>query len=100
MRNSWTIWALRKPDKEQILAAEMCFSRETAGYTLIDRKRNEDIQRELKVTPILKNIFGSILEELTRACRTDGFEPLPKNGLAVYIDGGVPKRKTAKETGR
>ena len=36
-------WALRKKDEQRISAAEMRFLRKTAGYTLMDRKRNENI---------------------------------------------------------
>ena len=50
------IWALRKTDKKRITAAEMRFLRRTAGYTLLDRKRNTDILDEIKTTPILRKI--------------------------------------------
>ena len=39
-------------------------------------------------------------QELAEACRTNGLEPLPKSGPAVYADGEAPKKKTGKETGR
>lgn len=49
-------WVLRKKDKQRISAAEMKFLRKTAGYTLLDRKRNESIQNELKITPVVRRV--------------------------------------------
>jgi hypothetical protein len=34
----------------------MKFLRRTAGYTLLDHKKNEDILQELNTTPVLKKI--------------------------------------------
>lgn len=34
----------------------MKFLRRTAGYTLLDRKRNESIQNELKITPVVRRV--------------------------------------------
>lgn len=50
------VWALKKSDKRRITAVEMKFLRRSAGYTLLDKKRNEVIQEELGVTPIIKKI--------------------------------------------
>ena len=49
-------WVLRKRDKRRITAAEMRFLRKSAGYTMLDRKRNEAIQNELNVTPVIKRV--------------------------------------------
>ena len=46
-------WALRKLDEKRITTAEMRFLRKTVIYTLLDRKRNVDIHKELRITPIL-----------------------------------------------
>ena len=49
-------WVLRKRDKKRTEAAEMRFLRRTAGYTLLDRKKNESIQSELDVTPVVRRV--------------------------------------------
>jgi hypothetical protein len=50
------IWTLTQQDKSRLKASEMKFLRRTAGYTLLDRKKNEDILQELNTTPVLENI--------------------------------------------
>jgi hypothetical protein len=37
------IWTLTQEDKSRLKASEMKFLRRTAGYTLLDHKKNEDI---------------------------------------------------------
>ena len=37
-------WSLNRSDKRKIEADEMRFSRPTAGYTLLDKKRSSDIR--------------------------------------------------------
>lgn len=49
-------WALKKSEKKRIEAAEMRFMRRTAGVTLRDRKRSEEIRETLNVTPVIKRI--------------------------------------------
>lgn len=49
-------WALRKTDKKRIEAAEMRYLRRTAGLTLRDRKRSEEIRNFLKTTPLTQRI--------------------------------------------
>ena len=49
-------WAMKKSDKRRITAAEMRFMRRTAGVTLNDRIRSEEITDSLGVTPILQRI--------------------------------------------
>jgi hypothetical protein len=46
-------WTLRRADERRLMSAEMRFIRRTAGYTLLDRKKSEDILQELKVDPIM-----------------------------------------------
>jgi hypothetical protein len=41
------IWTLRKQDKTRLITSEMKFLKETAGYTLMDHKQNEEIIQEL-----------------------------------------------------
>ena len=37
-------WSLNRSDKRKIEAVEMRFLRSMAGYTLLDKKRNSDIE--------------------------------------------------------
>jgi hypothetical protein len=47
-------WTLRRADERRLTSAEMRFMRRTvAGYTLLDRKKSEDILKELKIDPIM-----------------------------------------------
>jgi 1,2-phenylacetyl-CoA epoxidase PaaB subunit len=43
-------------DKKRLQAAEMKFIRKTAGFTLWDHKRNEEILKNLKVEQVSKFI--------------------------------------------
>jgi ABC-type ATPase involved in cell division len=49
------IWTLTQ-DKSRLKASEIKFLRRTAGYTLLDHKKNENILQELNTTPVLENI--------------------------------------------
>jgi hypothetical protein len=40
----------------RLKASEMTFLRRTAGYTLLDHKKNEYILQDLNTTPVLENI--------------------------------------------
>lgn len=42
-------WTLNRSDKRKIETAEMKFLRSVAGYTLLDKKHNEEIRTELKI---------------------------------------------------
>jgi hypothetical protein len=46
------IWTLKQCDKNRLRTAEMKYLRRTAGYTLLDFKRNEEILEELHVTSL------------------------------------------------
>lgn len=46
-------WILTKKEERRIEAAEMKFLRSVAGYTLFDRKRSEDIRRELSIFKLI-----------------------------------------------
>ncbi|KAJ4434368.1 hypothetical protein ANN_22927 [Periplaneta americana] len=50
------IWTLKKKDMNRIKATEMKFFRRTAGYTLLDRKRNEEILEQLEVESVEEKI--------------------------------------------
>ncbi|KAJ4443169.1 hypothetical protein ANN_04819 [Periplaneta americana] len=50
-------WVLNKKEERRIEAAEMKFFRGVAGYTLWDRKRNDDIRKELKIFKLTEKIF-------------------------------------------
>lgn len=49
-------WVLKKNEERRIEASEMKFLRYVAGYTLLDKKRNEDIRKELKIDSIIQLI--------------------------------------------
>jgi len=42
--------------KKRLTSIEMKFFRRTAGYTILDRNRNEEILEELKVEPADENL--------------------------------------------
>jgi hypothetical protein len=45
-------WTIRINDRKRLISAEMRFIR-TLGYTLFDHKRNELMDKQLKITPII-----------------------------------------------
>lgn len=47
-------WTIRCQDERRLTTAEMRFLRKTAGYSLLDHKRNDAIVEELKVQPVIK----------------------------------------------
>jgi hypothetical protein len=50
---AWTFW---KSDRTRITVNEMKFLRRTAGYKKLDKKRNTEILRELKINSVLEHI--------------------------------------------
>jgi hypothetical protein len=46
------ILTFRRKDKNRVTSTEKKFARRTAGYTLSDHKRNEEILEELKIEPV------------------------------------------------
>jgi hypothetical protein len=46
------LWTIKHCDKNRLRPAEMKYLRRTAGYTLLNLKRNEEILEELHVTPL------------------------------------------------
>jgi hypothetical protein len=63
------IWTLRPKDKKRLTLIKIKFFRRTAGYTLFDHKRNEEILEELKVKPVdekLRRYKSNWLQHVTR----------------------------------
>ncbi|XP_067138864.1 uncharacterized protein [Centruroides vittatus] len=63
------IWVLKKKDIKRLQAAEMRFMRRTAGYTLLDHRRNEDILEELHMRELIEKLFtyrGKWLQRVSR----------------------------------
>ena len=51
-------WTIEASDAKRIIAQEMKYVRRTAGYTWTDyKKRNAQIAKELKITPILDKLL-------------------------------------------
>jgi hypothetical protein len=50
-------WTIKSRDARRITAAEMKYTRITAGYTWTDYKTNTQIAKELKITPILDKLL-------------------------------------------
>jgi hypothetical protein len=46
------IWTIKHCDKNRPRTAEMKYLQRTAGHSLLDHKRNEEILEELHVTPL------------------------------------------------
>jgi len=51
-------WTVKASDGRRITAAEMKYMRRTARYTWTDCRTNEQIVKELKITPILDKLLG------------------------------------------
>jgi hypothetical protein len=56
LRGSET-WTIKARDARRISAAEMKYTRRTAGYNWTDHKTNIQIAKELKITPILDKLL-------------------------------------------
>ena len=50
-------WTIKGRDVRRITAAEMKYTRRTAGYIQTDYKTNAQIANELKITPILDKLL-------------------------------------------
>jgi hypothetical protein len=50
-------WTVKAREAGRISAAEMKYTRRTAGYTGTDYKTNTQIAKELKITPILDKLL-------------------------------------------
>ena len=68
------IWALKKKDKKRIEAAEMKILRRTAGVSLRDRQRSEEIRKLLGVTPIVqrRKTYRKHFQALAQGARVAG----------------------------
>jgi hypothetical protein len=49
------VWTICKSDRTRVTVNEMKFVRRTAGYTKLDKKRNTEILRELKINSVLEH---------------------------------------------
>jgi hypothetical protein len=49
-------WTICKCDRTRITANEIKFLRRITGYTKLDKRRNKEILRELKINPVLGDI--------------------------------------------
>jgi hypothetical protein len=49
-------WTIKARDARRITAAEMKYTRRTAGYTWTDHKTNIEITKELNIIPVLDKI--------------------------------------------
>jgi hypothetical protein len=50
-------WTIKARDTRRITAAEMKYTRRTAGYIWTDYKTNTQIAKKLKITPILDKLL-------------------------------------------
>jgi hypothetical protein len=50
-------WAIKARNARRITAAEMKYTRRTAGFTWTDYKTNTQIAKELKITPVLDKLL-------------------------------------------
>jgi hypothetical protein len=51
-------WTVKARDARRITAAEMKYMRRTAGYICTDYRTNGQIAKELKITPIFRQVTG------------------------------------------
>jgi hypothetical protein len=51
------IWTLRQKDKERLTSVGIKFFRKTAGYTLFDHKKNEEVLEQLKAEPVNEKLI-------------------------------------------
>lgn len=96
-------WTVRNSDVQRLTTAEMRFLRRTAGYSLLDHKRNELITKELKITPIYEHLNHYRQKWLNHVNRMDRSR-LPRQILRYIPHGrrslGRPlKRWTETVTG-
>jgi hypothetical protein len=71
------ISTLRKQDKTRLTTSEMKFLRKTTGYTTMDHKQNEEIIRELQVSPIINKTQNYKTKWIQHVSRMDD-ERYPK----------------------
>jgi len=72
-------WTVKASDARRITAAEMKYTRRTAGYIWTDYKTNAQITKELKITPILDKLL-----EYKRSCIQHA-RRMPRNRLPRVI---------------
>jgi len=62
---------MKQTDIRRLKTAEMKFMRSTAGYSLLDNRRNECILEELKVDPVEKKLAQHKQKWLNNITRMD-----------------------------
>jgi hypothetical protein len=80
-------WATKARDASRITAAEMKYTRRTAGYTRAGRKTNTEIARELNTTPILDRIYDHKKKWIQHVNR------MPRGRLSRLQKNLHPKKK-------
>ena len=80
-------WTLNRSDRRKIETAEMKFLRSVAGYTLFDKKHNEDIRTELQIYNVKDRIND------TRSNWLEHIERMPKNRLPQVLLEHQPRGK-------
>ena len=80
-------WTLNRSDRRKIETAEMKFLRSVAGYTLFDKKHNEDIRTELQIFNVKDRIND------TRTNWLEHIERMPKNRLPQILLEYQPRGK-------
>jgi hypothetical protein len=88
-------WTIRKADEKRLQGAEMKFLRKTAGFTLWDHKRNEEILKNLQVEPIFKFIQNYWANWKERIERMDSSR-IPNNFLNYRPHGKRSLRRPLK----
>jgi hypothetical protein len=76
-------WTIRKTDENRLQVAEMKFMKKTAGFTLWDHKRTEEILKNLKVEPIsvfIQDYRANCKEHIEIKHRSAS----PSNGLCKF----------------
>jgi hypothetical protein len=69
------IWTLKEKEKKGISSIDMKFFRRTAGYTLLDHKRSEQILEGLKVKPFAAKLRRSKSNSLRHVTRINNRMP-------------------------
>jgi len=65
------MWTLKQRDIRGLNTAEMKLMRHTAGYSLLDHRRNEDILEELTVDPLENKLAQYKQKELNHVSRME-----------------------------
>jgi phosphoribosylaminoimidazole-succinocarboxamide synthase len=89
-------YALRKKDKKRLTSLKMRNFR-TAGYTLLDRKRNEASFEEFKIEPVDEK-RRRYKSKLSTTCNKSGQQQDYHNNAELYAKWTKTTWKTFEET--